>query len=188
VKHVEKRHDEYSASSTFMPHDARMPMIPGGADSGDIATCIHVGVYASALTYGDRYRILASDSDKGHVRVRGDNGKVRWYPDYCFDMTGQPVAMLVQIDTDHPLNTPTVDVDVDVELTFSDGQQRWCTFTTPQVLSHLGGLQQFDGERLLSYDAPHLIVVTTISRAVIEQSLAFIQSQGKLTDSSKPFE
>jgi hypothetical protein len=143
-------------------------------------------VYASALTYGDQYRILASDSGKGHVRVRGDNRKVRWYPDYCFDMTGQPVPKLVHVDIDTPLNTPTVDVDVYVELTFSDGQQRWCTFTTPHVLSHLGGLQQFDGERLLSYDAPHLIVVTTISRAVIEQTLAFIQSHGKLMDCSKP--
>ena len=47
------------------------------------ATCIHVGVYAHALTYGDRYAIVAHDTDRTQVKVRGDNGKTRWYPEYC---------------------------------------------------------------------------------------------------------
>jgi hypothetical protein len=148
-----------------------------------IATCVHVGVYRHALTYGDQYAILARDADKGQVKVRGDNGKPRWYPDHCFDMSGRPVARLVRISIEDPLDGPH---SVDVVLEFSDGQQRWCYFITPATLSQLGGAEQFSGERLLSYHCPHMIVVSAITVEVIEKSLAFIESQGEIVDCSLP--
>src|SRR5689334_16196084 len=58
----------------------------------DTATCVSVGVYAGALTFGNEYAILTHDADKGQVEVRGDNGRKRWFPSYCFDLTGQPVV------------------------------------------------------------------------------------------------
>jgi hypothetical protein len=149
-----------------------------------IATCVRVGVYADALTYGAEYAVLDHDIDKGQVQVRGDNGKKRWFPTYCFDMTGQPVVRLVRTTIDDPLDSPSVDV----VLEFSDGHQRWCFFTTPEVLSQRGGDAQFDGERLLNFGCRHMVVVSSITRAMIEQSLAYIERQGKLLDSSIPID
>ena len=149
-----------------------------------IATCVRVGVYADALTYGAEYAVLDHDIDKGQVQVRGDNGKKRWFPTYCFDMTGQPVVRLVRTTIDDPLDGPSVDV----VLEFSDGHQRWCFFTTPEVLSQRGGDAQVDGERLLHFGSRHMVVVSSITRAMIEQSLAYIESQGELLDCSRPID
>jgi hypothetical protein len=153
-------------------------MNPARADSRSIATCVNVGVYAHSLTYGNQYAVLAHNTDKNEVKVRGDNGKTRWYPDYCFDKTGQQVIRLVRTTIDDPLDrAPT---SVEVQLEFSDGQQRWCYFITPEMLAQLGGVEQFGAERLLSYHVPHMIVVSAITRVEIEQSLAFIESHGEL--------
>jgi hypothetical protein len=145
-------------------------------------TCVGVGVYDDALTYGNEYAVLAHDTDKQQVRVRGDNGRARWFPTYCFDMTGGPAVRLVQMTIDDELDRPTVDV----VLEFSDGQRRWCYFITPERLSQLSCATQADGERLLSYRSPHMIVVSAITRAIIEQSLAYIEGQGRLLDCSLP--
>lgn len=153
------------------------------ADSRDIATCVNVGVYAHSLTYGDEYVILARDTDKHQVKVRGDNGKPRWYPTFCFDMSGQQVVRLVRTTIDDPLDGLH---SVDVVLEFSDGRRRWCYFITPAMLMKLDGDVQFSGERLLSYHSPHMIVVSAITRGTIEKSLAFIESHGAIMDCSLP--
>jgi hypothetical protein len=156
---------------------------PTPAESPNNATCVCVGVYAHALTYGDEYAVLAHDTDKRQVKVRGDNGKTSWFPTYCFDMSGQQVIRLVRTTIEDPLDSHAVDV----VLEFSDGQRRHCYFITPQWLAQLNGAAQFDGERLLSY-SPHMIVVSAITRGMIEQSLAYIESQGELLDCSKPLD
>jgi len=146
------------------------------------ATCVCVGVYAQALTFGNEYAILSHDPGKGQVEVRGDNGRKRWFPSYCFDLTGQPVVKLVRMTTEDPLDGS---ISPEVVLEFSDGQRRWCYFTTPELLAQFGGDAQFDGERLLSY-SPHMIVLSGITRGMIEHSLAYIESQGQLLDCSMP--
>jgi hypothetical protein len=156
------------------------------ADSPNVATCNNVGVFEDALTYGDQYAILARDTDKKQVKVRGDNGRTRWYPNYCFDMSGQPVVRVVRSTIDDRIDGP-VTWTVDVVLEFSDGQRRLCHFTTPETLSRGSGDAQFGGERLLSY-VPHMIVVSAITREVIEQSLAFIESHGRILDCSIPLD
>lgn len=162
-------------------------MIFKQADSPNKATCVTVGVYAEALTYGKTYEILASDEDKNQVKVQGDNGRTRWYPCGCFDMTGRQVPRLLHIRLNDLTQTPfTSSVEVDLE--FSNGQRRWCYFITPEMLSHLGGNKLADTERLLSYATPHMVVVSAISLEVIEQALNYIESQGQLLDSTKLIE
>lgn len=155
-----------------------------GADSLNVATCACVGVYAHALTYGSAYPILAHDVDKRQVKVRGDNAKARWYPDHCFDLSGQRVVKLVHMTIDGPVDDGCNTVDVVLE--FSDGQRRWCYFVTPECLSHLGGAAQVGDERLLSYRSPHMIVVSAINGEIIDQSLTYIESQGELLAASMP--
>jgi hypothetical protein len=157
-----------------------------GADSPNIATCINVGVFEQALTYGDQYAILARDTEKRQVKVRGDNGRTRWYPDYCFDVSGQPVVRVVRTAIADPIDDP-VTCTVDVVLEFSDGQRRLCDFTTPEALSQRGGVAQFGGVRLLSY-SPHMIVVSAITPEMIAQSVAYIESHGDIFNCSKPLD
>jgi hypothetical protein len=153
-------------------------------ESPSIATCVRVGVYAHALTYGDQYAVLDHDTDKSQVQVRGDNGKKRWFPTYCFDTSGRQVVRLARTTIADPLDFHSVDV----VLEFSDDQRRLCYFTTPEKLSQLGGLAQFGGERLLSFGSAHMIVVSAITREMIEQSLAYIESQGELLNCSMPLD
>jgi hypothetical protein len=101
-------------------------------------------------------------------------------------MSGHQVVRLVRATIDKPFDSALTAVEVVLE--FSDDHRRWCYFITPQMLSQLSGDEQFGDERLLSYDSPHMIVVSAITRATIEQSLAFIESQGKILDCSMPIE
>ncbi len=99
----------------------------------DLATCLDEGVFSDALTRGRRYPILAHDRDKGQIKVQGDNGRSRWFPCYCFDLTGGEVPTIVRIDPSDLIGAPlTYTVQVEVEL--SDGQRRWCFFVTPEFL------------------------------------------------------
>ena len=150
-----------------------------------MATCVTVSVYADALTYGGSYEILEVDADRKQVRVLGDNGRIRWYPMFCFDLTGAKVPKLVETRIEDPTDGS---VAAEVELYFSDGQRRWCYFTTPAMLSERGGCTTIGAERLLSFSARHMIVVTSINREVIEQSLDYIESQGELFNGSMPIE
>ena len=147
-----------------------------------IATCTGVGVYGHALTFGNQYVVLSHDTDKRQIRVRGDHGKNRWFPTDCFDLSGRPVVKLTSLRIDDPLGDPLLSVDVVLE--FSDGQWRWCTFVTPEILSGVGGDAECPDGRLLMYDAPHMIIVSAITRDTIETSIAYIESQGRLLECS----
>jgi hypothetical protein len=148
-----------------------------------IATCTGVGVYGHALTFGNQYVVLSHDTGKRQIRVRGDHGKMRWFPTYWFDLSGRPVVKLVSLHIDDPLGDPLLSVDVGLE--FSDGQRRWCTFVTPEILSGVGGNAECPDGRLLMYDAPHMIIVSAITRDTIETSIAYIESQGRLLECSE---
>jgi hypothetical protein len=87
------------------------------------ATCVGEGVYGAALTYSRKYEILAVDEEKRQVKVKEDNGRVRWFHIGCFDLTGAEVAVLVSITIRDELEPETSSwVEVDLEL--SDGQKR----------------------------------------------------------------
>ncbi len=54
-------------------------------------TCIDIATFSNALTRGKKYEVLASDDETRKVKVRGDNGRVRWYPLYCFASAEEPL-------------------------------------------------------------------------------------------------
>ena len=148
------------------------------------ATCITESSYSEALTYGNRYEILGDDKEKRQLKVRGENGKIRWYPYDCFDLTGGEVPKLTRMVICDSLKESGDWVEVEIEL--SDGQRRWCYFLTPELLAQQNGVTIGDAGSLLSYHAPHMIVVSTLSQEMIEQALRYIQSQGVLLDCTKP--
>ena len=145
--------------------------------------CIDEGVYSEALTRGTHYSALAEDAEKRQVKLRGDNGRARWFPTYCFDLEGrEPVTMVGMTLGDDPEDPETRSVEVDIEL--STGERRWCWFTTPKGLAEF--LQaRFESGDLLMYGSPHLIVVSALSEAMIEQALDYIERQNRLLDCTR---
>ena len=147
------------------------------------ATCIRRSVFSNALTRGKKYFILETDDLKRQIKIQGDNKRVRWFPIYCFDLTGEDIPTLRRIKiTDTITDFPTSAVDVEVEL--SNEQRRWCFFVTPDTLARNGDL--LDGTDVrFHYGAPHMIVVSEISETIIKKALLEIESQGELIECTR---
>jgi hypothetical protein len=117
--------------------------------------------------------------------------------------------MLASFTIDDPIVTASDDC-VEVTITLDDGRRRWCFFITPEYLARgLGGyhptpkphdhtgfsITTFSrvGEKLTAENgtsfgmitAPHMIVVTELSEAVIAETLRYLDSIGELKTCSK---
>jgi hypothetical protein len=152
------------------------------------ATCITESVYHDALTYGRKYAILGIKDDPHHpiIKVQGDNGRVRWFPASCFDLTGVDVPRLEAITICDDLAI-AASAAIEVEISLSDGQRRWCFFATPEALMQFG--DWIDGTTIrVHYGAPHLIIVDQLDETIIDQALRHIEGQGELLACTRAIE
>jgi hypothetical protein len=167
-------------------------------------TCICVGVYQGALTWGHKYVILESDEEKKQVRVRTDSGRLRWFPDYCFDMTGnarsiQPYTIWLEAEHWEPGQWNPRDDNLDVAVTFADGTRWVATFFTYTNIATLRAHYQESGECLSGkyFWASDMILVDEVSRERIEEVIdhllkecaferVFTCYSGAETDSTHP--
>src|SRR4051812_25944362 len=86
----------------------------------------------SVFRRGVEYELYAYNDS--YVRVRGDNGRIRWYRKTGFDLSGTEIAMMQTFKINDPIHDPNRDC-IEVTVTFKDGSQRWCIFVTPAWLS-----------------------------------------------------
>src|SRR5881392_104941 len=101
------------------------------------ATCIRESSYNEALTRSKKYEVLSEK--EGSIRVKGDNGRSRWFPKTCFDLTGKNVAVFEGFTIDDPIHDPKCDC-IEVTVRLSTRRHRWCFFVTPSWLaSYLTG-------------------------------------------------
>lgn len=146
----------------------------------DYATCITESVYQDALTYARKYAVLERKDDprRPTIKVQGDNGRVRWFPATCFDLSGPDLPCLQEMTIcDDLANATTAAIEVEISLT--DGQRRWCFFTTPEALRQFG--DRIDGTTIrIHYNEPQLIILNQLDETIIEQALRHIERQGKL--------
>ena len=151
----------------------------------DYATCINEAAYSGALTYGKRYVMLAVDDNpqRPKIKIQANTGRVRWLPAGCFDLHGNEVLTLEQIDVRDAVSDATTSV-IEVEITLSNGQRRWCFFAEPQALLHFGDVLASSTMRV-HYGVPHLIIVSTITEPIIEQALRHIERHGQLLACTK---
>jgi hypothetical protein len=152
------------------------------------ATCITESVYHDALTYGRKYLILdiKDDLHRPTIKIQGDNGRVRWFPAACFDQSGDDVPLLETMTVCDDLAIAAA-AAIEVEISFSDGQKRWCFFATPQALTQFG--DWIDGTTIrIHYGAPHLIIVDRLDETIIEQALRHIEGQGELLACTRAME
>lgn len=146
-------------------------------------TCSFESVYGADLTRGRAYEILEIDEAKRQIRVKGNRGRVRWYPAWCFDPGGN-VVTLERVQLDDKITDPEDDsVEVTVEL--SSGERRWCLFVTPHKFCGWGDYLAGTTVRF-HFGGRHVIIAERLSRELIEGMLRFIDGQGMLSEVTLP--
>jgi hypothetical protein len=137
-------------------------------------------VYRGALTRGKHYTVLTLDDGKSQVRIKGDNGRTRWFPAYCFDQSDRSVPALAAFHLDDPIR-PDEDLPVEVTVELSNGERRWCIFATPSALASCG--DWIEGSQVpWHYGNRHIIIARELSEDLIGRMLHHIDSQGELVE------
>ena len=144
-------------------------------------TCTRESSYSRALTRGKQYELLAEN--EGKVRVRSDNGRIRWYPSMCFDLEGNPAPRLSKWKFDDPPDEKP-EMLVEITMQFSDGTYRWSIIATPASLKNL--LEGRDMEPGLWI--PHMIVVRNFNAVDISLTVTQLDREGDLLGASKALE
>ena len=152
----------------------------------DSVVCISESIYHDALTRGKQYEVLEVDSEKHQIRIRGDNEQCRWFPMNCFDFGNRPVSIMTGLTIDDPIK-PGDESLVEVTVSFSTGERRWCLFGTPAALSNGGSFIE-DTRIRFHYANRHLIIADVLTEALIERILHYIDSQNELIECSLPLD
>jgi hypothetical protein len=142
-------------------------------------TCVRIASYAGALTYGASYAVLEQDDTGARLklRIRDDHGCARWYPRDCFDLEGRPAAQIVEVRLEDSLDH-TDTAAVSVEVRFSDGARRWCSFALPEALARFG--DTLPGTAVRIHTGANLIILTELTAATIRLALRTLLEQGQL--------
>jgi hypothetical protein len=143
--------------------------------------CISQGNYSDALTRGRRYSVLTRHHTREQIRIRGDNERNRWYPNYLFDFENNPVSMMVSYTVDDHIENGTNDW-VDVTITFNTGELRWCSFATPLALATHSRMGSFTSESNIHYycGMQDVIVTNELTFERIGEMLKHMDSQNDL--------
>ena len=148
--------------------------------------CVSESVYRGALTRGERYIVLGNDAEKRQVRIKCDNGRIRWFPAYCFDQGDRAVPMLTAFHLDDPIS-PDEDTPIEVTVELSNGERRWCIFATPSALASFG--DWIDGTEIpFHFGNRHVIILRELSEDLVGRILRYIDTQGELLECTLPLE
>ena len=152
----------------------------------EYATCINESAYRGSLTYGQQYSVLAYDPDpqRPKIKIQADNGRVRWFPLICFDLRGAEVPRLHEVHIHDTIDEPLSSA-IEVEVVLSNKEHRRCFFATPDALTKFGDFVHGTTIRV-HCGMSDMIVVSTISEAIIEQTLHDIERQGRLFACTRP--
>ena len=74
---------------------------------------------------------------------------------------------------------------IEVTVTLADEQRRWCCFMTPAALAAVGDFVEGTSVRV-HFGEPHMIVVSEVSRDVIERVLRQLEADGELVRRTLP--
>jgi hypothetical protein len=129
---------------------------------------------------------LAVDETKRQIQVMGDNGRTRWFPIYCFDLLGREAPTLDSFEVDDNLDQAD-NMPLEVTVTLSNGQRRWCFFAAPAALHQTGNL--IGGTEIpFHFCNQNLIIAGELTSELIGRMLSEIDSQGKLASCTVPIE
>ena len=153
--------------------------------------CARVADYANALCRGNTYEVL--DTNERNVKIRTEEGRVRWFPRTCFVPAGTPLWYLVDFRIGADVEAePCVQTEVTVVLQ-QDGPEpahseaRWCYFVTPEYLRQRFEEQAASNEVIIPVQLGlHGMVLPVLSYASIAQALRYLEMQDQLTVCTEP--
>ena len=159
------------------------------SDADEWITCVCADV-EDYLTYGGRYKLLATDEERLRVRVLNDFGRTRWYPLYQFDQENRPAPTLTRWQFDEEVRNENCDL-VEVSFELSDGSLRWLHVGTPDYIKHLleerSDPAQWGSALEPALCGPYLMVIRRLSHEAVDWMLRHLDRQGELFSISRAF-
>ena len=153
--------------------------------------CARVADDAAALSRGNTYEVL--DGNERNLKIRTEEGRVRWFPRTCFVPVDTPLWYLVDFRIGANVDAePCAETEVTVVLQQGESEPvhsetRWCYFVTPEYLR-----QRF--ERQASLNEPILpmqlglngMVLPVLNHSNIAQALRYLERQDQLSVCTEP--
>ena len=94
------------------------------------------------------------------------------------------MSSMLSYTIDDPIVEPLT-CSVEVTVSMRDGDERWCFFATPQLLSSVGDWVEGTLVRV-HLGVPHMIVVSELSEAIIDRVLRQLDADGRLERHTTP--
>ena len=153
--------------------------------------CARVADYAAALCRGNTYEVL--DGNERNVKIRTEEGRVRWFPRTCFVPAGTPLWYLVDFRIGADVEAePCVQTEVTMVLQQDESEPvhsetRWCYFVTPQYLRQRFEEQAASNEAILPVQLGlNGMVLPVLSHSSIAQALRYLEMQDQLSVCTEP--
>jgi hypothetical protein len=146
--------------------------------------CRVAGVYSEALTRGTSYQVVDYNDDKKMVRIKGDNGRLRWFYLSHFNLNGEDVVDLVSWKFDDEVTSIPDETNwIEISMQMSDSSERWCILYTPERLRNLLQLSDIDPPGL---HIKHMIVVRSYKVEDIQSVLDHLNQDDELIGATLP--
>lgn len=146
--------------------------------------CRTSGVYSEDLTRGKTYQVIDIKIDEDMVRLKCDDGRLKWFPLYHFNKNGEAVVDLISWKFDDDVtNDPKETNWIEISMKMSDGSKRWCILYTPERLTNLLQQPNISPKGL---HIKHMIVVNSYKIEEIQGVLDYLNSEDELIDATLP--
>lgn len=136
--------------------------------------CKNIGVYDGQLTKRKSYIVQGINAE--NVRIKNDQGKLKWYSQNYF--TCEKEAEIIFINIDDDINHSVLNI-IEVTIQYSDGNRYWTGFTTPEHLKRLLAHQK--------YIATKLIIVKELTEKQIHQIISELDEQDELIENCRKY-
>lgn len=150
-----------------------------------MVVCNFVGTYVDALTRSKEYEVLVEDEEKQQIKIVGDNHRTRWFRKSHFLPVGSNVTSMVSWQFDDVIEDRSEKSleHVEVTITFSNGEKRWCSLCTKDGLLYYLERNMIGNVFLIEKE----IVVKNFSNEVVDDALRSLDQQDQLISSTNPF-
>ncbi|MFF2175430.1 hypothetical protein ACFVT8_03035 [Lysinibacillus sp. NPDC058147] len=146
--------------------------------------CRKHGAYPEVLTRGNKYQLVDINNDKEMVRIKCDNGRVRWFPLYLFSVNREDVIELISWKFDDEVSNDVTETSwIEISLKMSDGSERWCILYTPE---RLGNFLQQPNLYPTGLHIKNMIVVKSYNIEDIQNVLDYLNQEDELIGATLP--
>jgi hypothetical protein len=146
--------------------------------------CRTPGVYSDGLTRGELYQVIDINNDKELVRIKCNNGRLRWFPLYQFNLNGEEIINLVSWKFDDKVSDDPNEMDwMEISMKMSNGSERWCILYTPERLTNF--LQQANLYPT-GLHIKHMIVVKSYNAEDVQSILNHLNQEDELIGATLP--